>query len=284
MFTAFQFARSVYHFFSLHTSWHVGSAVCQILWITIHAFFCTSHESRHNLERMKKQIDALRAAFPDSLPVMAGYLFLGMAYGVYMNVSGFAWYYPFFMSVFIFGGSLQFFCVTLLMSRFAPLTAFVMALIIQARHLFYSLAMLDKYRDAGRLKPYLIFALTDETFAVVNSKEIPEGIDRRWYYFFLSLLDQSYWVAGSVLGGVFGSFLPFDTAGIEFVMTAMFVVIFLENWIKEKSHISSLVGIFVSLACLILSGSESFIIPSLSVILVFLLLLRKNIEKAGDPL
>lgn len=230
---------------------------------------------------MVKDRSAFREAFRDSLPVMAGYLFLGMTYGVYMNVSGFPWFYPCLMAMVIYGGSLEFVAVSMLLSRFAPLQTFLMAFVIQARHLFYGLAMLEKYRDTGIYKPYLIFGLTDETFAVAGSKTLPEEIDAPRYYFFLTLLDQSYWVCGATLGGLFGSLLSFDTTGLEFVMTAMFVVIFLDHWRKEKSYLSSLIGVSASLLCLFLFGADGFIIPSMCVILALLSFFQKPISKAG---
>ncbi len=230
---------------------------------------------------MKQRSESVQLAFADSIPVLTGYLFLGMAYGVYMNANGFSWIYPFLMAIVIYGGSLEFVAVSLLMSRFAPLQTFLMAFMIQARHLFYGLAMLEKYKDAGKYKFYLIYALTDETFAVAGSKELPEHVDPNRYYFALSLFDHCYWICGAALGGIFGSFLPFDLSGLDFMMTAMFTVIFLDSFRKEKSHISSYLGLGASLLCLILFGSDNFIIPSMCVILCFLILLRKPIAQKG---
>lgn len=226
---------------------------------------------------MKKK--AFLAAFPNTIPVMAGYLFLGIAYGVYMNVSGFAWYYPMFMALIIYGGSLEFVCVEMLLSAYAPLQTFLMALMIQARHLFYGLAMLEKYQNTGKKKLYLIFALSDETFAINSGIEVPDGVDHGWYYFFTSLLDQTYWVAGATIGGLAGSLLTFNTEGLDFVMTAMFIVIFTDKVLKEKSHISSWIGILASVICLIVFGADHFIIPAMIVILCALILFQKPIEK-----
>ena len=226
---------------------------------------------------------ALAAAFPHTLPILTGFAFLGMAYGINMSVSGFSFLYPMLMAITIYGGSLEFVCVSMLLSSFSPVAAFLMALLIQARHLFYGLAMLDKYRDLGWKRFYLIFGLTDETFSINCSTEVPGGIDRGWFYFFVTLLNQLYWVSAATLGGLLGSLITFDTMGLDFVMTAMFVVIFLEQWLKEKQHLSSLIGVGASVLCLMIFGKDSFLVPAMIVILCMLTLCRKPIEKAGEP-
>ena len=227
---------------------------------------------------------ALAAAFPHTIPILTGFGFLGMAYGIQMSVSGFPFYYPMLMAITIFGGSLEFVCVSLLLSRFAPLETFMVALLIQARHLFYGVAMLDKYRHLGWKRLYLIFGLCDESFSINCSAEVPKDVDKGWFYFFVTLLNQSYWVCAATLGGLLGSLITFDTMGLDFVMTAMFVVIFLEQWLKEKQHLSSLIGVGASVGCLILFGKDSFLVPAMCVILCLLTLARKPIEKAGDAL
>lgn len=225
---------------------------------------------------------ALAAAFPHTIPIMMGFLFLGMAYGIYMKVSGFSALYPCLMALTIFGGSLEFVAVGMLMSAFAPLQTFLVAFMIQARHLFYGIAMLDKYRNTGWKKLYLIFAMCDESFSINCSVQVPEEVDRGWFMFFVSLLDQLYWVTGAALGGILGSFIPFPTEGIDFVMTAMFVVIFLDRWLEEKQHITAVIGLLASLICLLVFGSGRFLIPAMACILGALTLLRKAIEKAGE--
>lgn len=226
---------------------------------------------------------ALAAAFPHTLPILTGFAFLGMAYGINMSVSGFSFLYPMLMAITIYGGSLEFVCVSMLLSSFSPVAAFLMALLIQARHLFYGLAMLDKYRDLGWKRFYLIFGLTDETFSINCSTDVPEGVDRGWFCFFVTLLNQLYWVSAATLGGLLGSLITFDTMGLDFVMTAMFVVIFLEQWLKEKQHLSSLIGVGASVLCLMIFGKDSFLVPAMIVILCMLTLCRKPIEKAGEP-
>ena len=226
----------------------------------------------------EKIFSALRAAFPFTIPIMTGFCFLGMAYGIYMNVLGFGVLYPALMAALIFGGSLEFIAATMLLSPFAPLQTFAVAVMIQARHLFYGLAMLEKYKGLGLKRQYLIFGLCDETFAINYSARIPEGIDRGWFYFFVTLLNQSYWVMSAMLGGLLGELLTFDTTGLGFVMTAMFVVIYLEQFLHEKKHITGAIGFLASTICLPIFGNQSFLIPSMVVILIVLTIFRKRIE------
>ncbi len=222
---------------------------------------------------------ALKAAFPYTIPIFAGFWFLGMAYGIYMNVSGFSFWYPLCMSLIIFGGSLEFVAVTMLLSPFAPVQTLVMALILQARHLFYGISMLEKYRGLGWKKFYLIFGLCDETFSINCTAEVPEGVDKGWFYFFVTLLNHLYWVSGSTIGGIAGSLLQFNTEGIGFVMTAMFTVIFLEHWLGEKHHDPALLGLGVSALCLALFGADSFLLPSMACLLALLTFLRRPMER-----
>ena len=225
---------------------------------------------------------ALKAAFPCTIPIMTGFIFLGTAYGIYMNASGFSFVYPLFMSMLIYGGSLEFVAVEMLLSPFAPLQVFIMALLIQARHLFYGLSMLDKFRGTGWKKFYLIYGMCDETFSVNYTADIPEDVDRGWFMFFVTLLNQFYWVASATTGGIIGSLLKINTDGISFVMTAMFVVIFMDQWLKEDQHLSSLIGLGVSLICLLIFGVDSFMIPTMITIVVLLTVLRHRLERAEN--
>lgn len=224
---------------------------------------------------------ALKAAFPHTIPIMMGFLFLGASYGIYMNVSGFEFWYPMITSMLIFAGSVEFVTVNLLLGAFNPLQAFLLAFMINARHIFYGISMLDKYRGTGFKKFYLIYGMCDESFSVNYTADIPEDVDKGWFMFFVNLLNQIYWVAGATIGGILGGIITFNTNGIEFVMTAMFVVIFLEQWLKEKNHISSILGLVISAGCLILFGADQFIIPSMAAMLIILTLLRKVLDK-GD--
>ena len=225
------------------------------------------------------RIKALKVAFPQTIPIFTGFWFLGMAYGIYMNASGFSFIYPLCMSLLIYGGSLEFVAVEMLLSPFAPLQTFIMALLIQARHLFYGLSMLDKFKGLGWKKYYLIFGMCDETLSINCSADIPENVDRGWFYFWVTLLNQFYWSAAATTGGIVGSLLKIDTSGISFVMTAMFVVIFLEQWLKEKEHSASLIGLTVSVLCLVVFGPDSFMVPTMVLIVGLLTLLRKPLEK-----
>ena len=225
---------------------------------------------------------AFRAAFPHTIPILAGFWFLGMTYGIYMNVSGFAFWYPMIMSLVIFAGSMEFVAVNMLLGAFQPLQALAMTLMINARHLFYGISMLDKYRGLGWKKIYLSFGMCDESFSINYTAEIPEDVDRGWFMFFVTLLNHLYWFCGATLGGLFGSLIHFNTEGLDFVMVAMFVVIFLEQWLKEKNHTSSLLGIVLSLICLAAFGADDFIIPAMLAMLGVLTLLRRPLEKGGE--
>lgn len=226
---------------------------------------------------------SFKAAFPCTIPILAGFLFLGMAYGIYMNVSGFSFVYPMIMAAVIFGGSLEFLAAQMLLSPFAPLQVLMVSLMIQARHLFYGISMLDKFKDMGWKKFYLIYGMCDETFSINCTAEIPGDCDRGWFYFFVTLLNQLYWVGGATLGGLLGNLITFDTKGLDFVMTAMFIVIFLEQWLKEKRHFSEWAGLASSAACLLIFGKDNFMIPAMICILLLLTAFRKPVErKAGE--
>lgn len=226
---------------------------------------------------------SFRAAFPCTIPILAGFLFLGMAYGIYMNVSGFSFVYPMIMAAVIFGGSLEFLAAQMLLSPFAPLQVLMVSLMIQARHLFYGISMLDKFKDMGWKKFYLIYGMCDETFSINCTAEIPGDCDRGWFYFFVTLLNQLYWVGGATLGGLLGNLITFDTKGLDFVMTAMFIVIFLEQWLKEKHHFSEWAGLASSAACLLIFGKDNFMIPTMICILLLLTAFRKPVgRKAGE--
>ena len=207
---------------------------------------------------------AMKAAFPYTIPIFAGFWFLGITYGVYMQVSGFSFWYPMLMSLTIFGGSLEFVAVSMLLSAFAPVQTLVVALMLQARHLFYGIAMLDKFKGTGWKKVYLIFGMCDESFSINCSAEIPAGIDKGWFMFFVTLFNQIYWVTGATLGGLLGALIPFNTEGLDFAMTTMFVVIFLDQWRKENGHAASLIGLGASLVCLLIFGADNFLLPAMA--------------------
>lgn len=224
---------------------------------------------------------ALAAAFPYTIPIFAGFWFIGLAYGIYMNVSGFSFWYPMFMSLIIFGGSLEFLTVSMLLSPFAPLPCFIMALMVQARHLFYGLSMLEKFKGLGWKRYYLIFGMCDEAFSINYSAKIPEDVDKGWFIFFVTLLNQIYWVSGATIGGLVGGLIKFDTSGLDFVLTAMFVVFFVDQWLLEKKHYTAVIGVGASIVCLVIFGAENFMLPAMICILALLSIFRKPIESAG---
>ena len=222
---------------------------------------------------------ALKAAFPYTLPICVGFLFLGLSYGFLMRSQGFSFVYPLLMSIFIFAGSMEFVTAELLLSAFDPLHAFLLALMVNARHLFYGLSMLQKYRRTGWKKFYLIFGMCDESFSINCTVDPPEGVDRGWFMFFVTLLNHIYWVTGATLGALLGYVIHFDTTGIEFVMTALFVVMFLNQWEEAKDHRPALVGVGCSLACLLVFGSSSFIVPAMALIILSFLLTRRTFAR-----
>ncbi len=222
--------------------------------------------------------NTIKQAFIKSLPVLAGYVVLGIGFGILLRNAGFGVLWAFAMSVFIFAGSLQYVGVSLLSGGASVITTALTALMVNARHLFYSISMIGKYRDSGKYKPYLIFALTDETYSLLCDGNCPEGADPDQYRFFVSLFNQSYWVTGSVLGNLLGAVLPFSTAGIEFSMTALFIAAFTEQWIASRDHVPALTGLLSTLFCLLLFGSGRFLIPSMLLITLVLTLLRRREE------
>jgi len=222
---------------------------------------------------------ALRAAFPYTLPVMIGYIFLGIGFGILLTSKGFAWWWATIMAVFIFAGSMQFVAVDLLVSAFNPLSTFILTLTVNARHLFYGFSMLSRFQSMGKKKPYMIFALTDETYSVFCGVDAPADVNADWFYFFIALLDQVYWVLGCTLGALGASIIQFNSAGIDFVMTALFIVIMIEQWEKTRNHLPVLIGIITSILSILVFGADKFIIPAMIGIILLLSLFRRPIEQ-----
>lgn len=222
-----------------------------------------------------------RLAFRATLPVMAGYLVLGLGFGVLLQNQGYSFLWAFLMSLTIYAGSMQYAALDLISGGAGLITTALMTLMINARHFFYGLSMLDKYQDTGKARPYLIFSLTDETYSLVCTPAPPEADETR-YYLMVSLFDQFYWITGSVLGALLGPVLPFDSTGMDFAMTALFVVIFVEQWLSTKSHIPAILGVIISVIFLILLGPARFVIPSMLGITLCLALLRGRLEVQTD--
>ena len=220
----------------------------------------------------------IRQAFVQSIPVMAGYIVLGIGFGILLHDAGYGVGWAFAMSLLIYAGSMQFVGVSLLATGASILTAALTTVMVNARHLFYSISMIGRYQNA-KYKPYLIFALTDETYSILSDGSVPEGADPDLYRFLLSLFDQCWWVTGSVLGSLLGSVLPFSTEGIEFSMTALFIASFTQQWIMTKEHIPALTGLLGTLACLLIFGPGNFLIPAMLLITLVLSLLRPRLDK-----
>ena len=218
----------------------------------------------------------LRQALLDTLPVMTGYVFLGFGFGILMERNGFSWLWAGAMSLFIYAGSMQYVAISLLTSGAGLVTAALTAFVVNARHLFYGISMVDAYKGSGRKKPYLIFALTDETYSLVSQNQVPDGISRHGYCFLVSLFDHIYWVAGTALGSLTGTLLPINYQGIEFALTALFVTIFVEQWLSTKNHIPAILGVASTLLCLLVFGKDVFLIPSMVIIALGLTTLRKT--------
>ena len=221
---------------------------------------------------------AMKAAFPHTIPVLMGYIFMGMAFGILLRSKGYNFGWAILMSTTIFAGSMQFVAINLLTSSFNLATVVSMTLMVNARHLFYGLAMLDKFKDMEKKKAYMIFSLTDETFSLLCSAEPPPDVNKNWFYFSIALLNHLYWIIGSASGAIIGSLISFNTKGIDFVMTALFVVIFVDQWKSSKKHIPALIGIFASILCLIIFGANKFILPSMILILIILTVFKRPLE------
>lgn len=219
-----------------------------------------------------EKTNEVKKAFISSIPVMMGYVVLGMGFGIVLNTKGYGIIWALAMSVFIYAGSMQYVAVNLITGGASWITVALTTLMVNARHLFYGISMINKYKGAGKKKPYLIFALTDETYSLVCSDDAGADVEDKFKYFFLvSLFDQIYWITGSVLGSALGAAISFNTEGIDFAMTALFVTVFVEQWLSTKNHIPALIGVAASILCLALFGSDNFLISAMIVITAVLL-------------
>lgn len=230
---------------------------------------------------MKKK--AVQAAFPHTIPVLIGFLFMGTSYGLLMRSKGFPFWYPVAMSVLIFTGSGQFMAVELLVSMFRPLHALFLTLVVNARYLFYGIPMLEKFKGMGWKKAYLIFGMCDETFSINCTVTPPPDVDRGAFMMAVTVLDHLYWIAGTTLGALLGSVVHFDTTGLDFVMTALFVVLFVGQWEENRDHRPALTGIVCSVLCLVLFGGEHFILPAMGLIILCFFLDKKGRKEAAQP-
>jgi len=224
---------------------------------------------------MKK---ALKAAFPCTVPIMLGYLSIGIAFGLLFQNAGYNFVWAFGMSVLVYAGAMQFIAVSILTSGLSLIQAAVMTLLVNIRHMFYGLSFLDTFSKMGKAKGYMIFSLTDETYSLLCSIQPPEDVDPKKFLFSVSFLNQCYWVAGSVLGSLLGSFITFDTTGMDFAMTALFIVIFLDQWKAYKTHRPALIGLAASAAVLIAVGPDNMALPAMLLITALLLVFRRPIS------
>lgn len=224
----------------------------------------------------ESKLSEVRFAFTQSIPVMLGYIFLGIAFGLMLHDAGYGFWWAFLTSVVIYAGSMQFVLVTLLTGGASLIYAAVMTLFINGRHLFYGLSFIEKFRGMGKAYPYMIFSLTDETYSVLCGLKVPEGLNERRVSFLIALFDHLYWITGSVLGGMIGEVLLFDTTGIDFSMTALFVVIVLNQWLESKEHRPALIGALIGFICLLIFGANQFLLPALSITALILLGVRRK--------
>ncbi|MBR6619582.1 MAG: AzlC family ABC transporter permease [Clostridia bacterium] len=224
----------------------------------------------------------VKAAFIKSLPVFAGYIVLGIGFGVLLGKAGYGLIWALVMSVTMYAGTMQYVAVGLLSGGASLISTAVTTLLVQARHLFYGISMIDKYKGAGWKKIYLAFSLTDETYSLLCDGHYPEGSNPHWYRFFVSIFNQSYWIMGCLIGNFIGTNVPFNSKGIEFAMTSIFVTVFVEQWKSTKNHLPAIIGVISTAVCLAVFGSEDFLIPSMIVITVLLFALRKPLEKKAE--
>ena len=225
---------------------------------------------------------ALKTVFLDTVPVMTGYLFLGISFGILLQEAGYGLPWAFSMALFMYAGSAQFLSVSLLANHASILSSAIAVFLLNARHIFYGISLIDAYKDTGKKKPYLIFALTDETYSLVTQNQPPEGMKRHTYCFLVSLFDHIYWVAGCVIGSVAGNFIPISFEGIEFVLTALFVTLFTEQWLSNKNHFPAVVGVVSTVLCLVLFGKDIFLIPSMVLVAILLTTTRKTGKRKED--
>ena len=225
----------------------------------------------------------VKKAFVSSIPVMSGYLVLGMGFGIILKSKGYGFLWALAMSGCIYAGSLQYVGINLLAGGASLISVAFTSLMVNARHLFYGISMIEKYRDAGKKKPYMIFALTDETYSLVcEDRPDIEPENYHTYCFFVSLFDQLYWVTGSVAGSLLGNIIPFDTTGIDFALTELFITVFVKQWTDTKDHRPALTGVGASILCLVIFGPEYFLIPSMLIITAVLCFMRKHGKEDAD--
>lgn len=223
--------------------------------------------------------DTVKKAFKATIPVMTGYLVLAIGFGILLKTKGYGLGWAIAMSGFIYAGSMQYLTIDLLCGGVSLVTTAVTTLMVNARHLFYGISMVERYKDTGKKKPYLIFSLTDETYSLVCSEESIKGMENpKEYYFLVSLFNQTYWVVGSIIGSILGNIIPFNVEGIDFALTALFVTIFVEQWLTTKEHRPAVIGVLASVLCLMIFGGDNFLIPTMVIIILLLMIQKGKLE------
>lgn len=225
---------------------------------------------------------ALKTVFLDTVPVMTGYLFLGVSFGILLGETGYGLPWAFCMALFMYAGSAQFLSVSLLANHASLLSTGIAIFLLNARHIFYGISLIDSYKGTGKKKPYLIFSLTDETYSLVTQNQPPEGMKRHTYCFLVSLFDHIYWITGCVIGSLAGNIIPISFEGIDFVLTALFVTLFTEQWLSNKNHWPAIIGVVSTVVCLLIFGSDIFLIPSMALIAILLTTTRKTGKRKED--
>lgn len=232
-------------------------------------------------EKRKEQKQDIKAALVDTIPVMTGYIFLGFGFGLLLQSNGYNAWWALLMSLTVYAGSMQYVAVGLLAGGAGLLYTALTTLTVNARHLFYGISLVEKYKNTGKAKLYLVFSLTDETYSLVCGENAgARAANQNRYFLLVSLFDQIYWVTGSVVGALLGEFIPINTQGIDFALTALFITIFVEQWLSSKTHHPALMGVGISVVCLLIFG-ENFLIPALLLITALLLLLQKRRKEAA---
>lgn len=221
---------------------------------------------------------AFRKAFPYTIPVLTGYLFIGIAFGVMFAEKGYSFLWAMLMSLMVYAGSGQYLAVNFFVPGVSFLNVIAMTLMVNIRHVFYGISLLERFHQMGKKRWYMIFGLTDETYSLLCTTKVPKGVEEEKFLFAISLMNQSYWIIGSAIGGIAGALIPFNSEGIEFAMTALFVVIFVEQWMDAKNRIPELLGVSAAFACLQIFGVDGFVLPSMILITLVLLLGKRKLE------
>lgn len=222
---------------------------------------------------------ALKKAFPYTIPVLTGYLFIGIAFGVMYAEKGYNFLWAVLMSLLVYAGSGQYLAVNFFVPGISFLHVIFMTLMVNIRHIFYGISLLERFHSMGKKRWYMIFALTDETYSLLCTTKVPKDVDQEKFLFAIAMLDQSYWVIGSAIGGLAGTLIPFNSEGIDFAMTALFVVIFTEQWMDRKNRVPEMIGVAAAFLCLQIFGADNFVLPSMILIICALFVGRTRLEK-----